>query len=105
MSATEAVIDDLQALIGVARASIAVLGKGTATTGDVRTDVVAMRSILNRIDTRLDNAGGYASLGGNGGMTAPEIRHAWTQETTPGWAHTLTDLEERFPLSEEGGQQ
>jgi hypothetical protein len=53
-SLTESVTDDLQALIGVARASIAVLDKGHATTGDLRTDVVAMRSILNRIDARLD---------------------------------------------------
>lgn len=53
-SLTESVTDDLEALIGIARASIAVLGKGHTTTGDLRSDVVAMRSILNRIDARLD---------------------------------------------------
>jgi hypothetical protein len=54
-SITQRMIDDLQALIGVARASIAVLDKGHMATGDLRTDVVAMRSILNRIDARLDH--------------------------------------------------
>ena len=57
-SVTESVTDDLQALIGVARASIAVLSKGHATTGDLRSDVVAMQSILRRIDKRLDGAEG-----------------------------------------------
>ena len=56
-SVTESVIDDLQALIGIARASIAILDKGHATTGDLRSDVVAMRSILSRIDRHLDRAG------------------------------------------------
>ena len=60
---TEAVIDDLQALIGVARASIAVLDKGHATTGDLRSDVVAMRSILKRIDSLLDVSGGGRQAG------------------------------------------
>jgi hypothetical protein len=54
-STTERMTDDLQALIGIASASIAVLGKGHMTTGDLRSDVVAMRSILNRIDARLDH--------------------------------------------------
>ena len=53
---TGAVADDLQALIEVARASIAALGMGHMTTGALRTDVAAMRSILSRIDARLDGA-------------------------------------------------
>jgi len=53
-SLTESVTGDLQALTGIARATVAVLGEGRMTTGDLRTDVAAMRSILNRIDARLD---------------------------------------------------
>lgn len=56
-SVTESMIFDLQALIGTARASAAVLGKGHMTTGDLRSDVLAMRSILDRIKARLDSGG------------------------------------------------
>lgn len=53
----EAIIGDLQELTGVALASIVVLDRGHMTTGVLRSDVVAMRSILKRIDARLDSDG------------------------------------------------
>ena len=53
-SATKSMTDDSQALIGIARRSVELLDKGHLTARDLRTDVVAMRSIRNRIDARLD---------------------------------------------------
>ena len=54
INAYESPADDLHALVTIARASLAVLGRGQMTAGDLRSDVVAMRSILDRIDARLD---------------------------------------------------
>jgi len=54
ISTYESVTDDLHALVTIARASLDVLGKGQMTAGDLRSGVVAMRSILDRIDARLD---------------------------------------------------
>jgi hypothetical protein len=46
-------IKDLQAIISVARASVGVIGDGRMTDDALRTDLHAMRAILNTIERRI----------------------------------------------------